>query len=94
MAFFAITLLCVSSGYVENQVNVSQSTVSKWVRKGRALNQLDQIPLLTLAEKTKSLWTQCPLSPPELVNGDVSDSIQAIPTGTWGQSTWGDFNWG
>jgi hypothetical protein len=31
---------------------------------------------------------------PELVNGDVSDSIQTIPTGTWGQSTWGDFNWG
>lgn len=31
---------------------------------------------------------------PTLVNGDVSGSIQTIPTGTWGQSTWGDFNWG
>ena len=31
---------------------------------------------------------------PDLVDGDISNTIQVIPTGTWGQSNWGDFNWG
>lgn len=31
---------------------------------------------------------------PDLVDGDVTTTIQSIPTGTWDQSDWGDFNWG
>jgi len=50
IAFFAITLLGVKSCDVANQLDVSQSTVSKLVRKGRALSQLDQITLSSLAD--------------------------------------------
>lgn len=48
IAFFAITLLGVKSTDVESQLNVSQSGVSKLVRKGRAVSQRDQITLSAL----------------------------------------------
>lgn len=31
---------------------------------------------------------------PDLAGEDISTVIQTIPTGTWDQSNWGDFNWG
>ena len=49
IAFFAITLLSVRSSDVQNLLNVSQSAVSKLVRKGRAVSLRDQITLSSLA---------------------------------------------
>jgi len=49
LAFFAITLLSVRSSDVQNLLNVSQSTVSKLVRKGRTVSRRDQITLSSLA---------------------------------------------
>lgn len=31
---------------------------------------------------------------PDLGGEEITNSIQTIPTGTWDQSTWDDFNWG
>ncbi len=50
IAFFAITLLGARSSDVAQQLNVSQSTVAKLVRKGRAVSQSDQITLVSLAD--------------------------------------------
>jgi REP element-mobilizing transposase RayT len=49
IAFMAITLLGVRSGDVENQLNVSQSGVSKLVQKGRIVSQRHGLTLSSLS---------------------------------------------
>jgi hypothetical protein len=50
--FFAITLLSVRPGDVETQLKVSQPAVCKLARKGRALSQLNQMTLSSLANNS------------------------------------------
>ncbi|MFN3236736.1 MAG: hypothetical protein ACE37D_06725 [Pseudomonadales bacterium] len=44
--------------------------------------------------KAGELLTDFANQNPDLVDGDIADAIQTIPTGSWGQSDWDNFNWG